>query len=592
MWCPNRDKLRCPSSGAAFAGLRWHELFDRHTPDVFHPSLFSLCGLLEEIRSVGELWSRHAGWEKHLRMIRDELGARLKGKEFDLATPKQQQLLRAIGSEQDSHRAALANCRLLQLEGYPDSVENGLIQELSEIDWGLCSEEKSKVDDLLWSLGTTAYRKGGVFVSEEALGSVISQDPERMREWLLEQHPASLKDFTCVIGIEDCTEAEIGEIRRVCDSENVPAARKIHRASPHEPGLPASPGIQWLRSTESSRHPANAITQFKDRVRRNLHLMALYHQKPAPRIHARGWVLDGEMFVPVNSTESVLRNHHGRRRATELADRAAKYLAGNNESALFAALDLHNAALSMEDHRFRLVNLWSALECLTSVLEGDSIISRVIAMVPPMLAWRNIDKHVRYLAINLHLWIEENPELDSSILPFALGRKQNVPAEKLLTALASPKDSPAIRGLLEFTAEHPLLLYRIYTSWQRFHDPRALRISLERSRKRHECHLYRIYRARNLLVHDGTAVDCLPQLADHLQHYVSWLLSRTIQALGQGAKWTIRDAWQFWKSKADYVLEGLPRDKKYSLPSLTVGDVFSEPPWEPNYPIWRETEGA
>ena len=150
---------------------------------------------------------------------------------------------------------------------------------------------------------------------------------------------------------------------------------------------------------------------------------------------------DGNRAVPVGPPDAVLKNHYGRRRAIPLSDGAAKILERVKEPAIFAALDLHNAALTMENHRFRLVNLWSALEYL-------------------------------------------------------------------------------------------------------------------------------------------------PQLADHLQHYVAWLLSRIIQAFGKGTDWTMRDAWHLWKSKADFFRDSLP-DKKggSSHHVLTVGDVFNGDLYEPAYPI-------
>ena len=111
---------------------------------------------------------------------------------------------------------------------------------------------------------------------------------------------------------------------------------------------------------------------------------------------------------------------------------------------------------------------------------------------------------------------------------------------------------------------------------------------MERSQRQIRWHLYRIYRARNLLIHQGVAVDCMPQMADHLQHYVSWLIGRMVQAMGFGGNRTLRDAWNYWDVKADYVQQSLPAKDADSMHlSLLMDDVFTGKLLEPKLPIWQ-----
>jgi hypothetical protein len=267
----------------------------------------------------------------------------------------------------------------------------------------------------------------------------------------------------------------------------------------------------------------------------------------------------------------------------KLADLAAAALTGRKEPAIRAALDLHNLALSMTDHRLRLVNLWSALECLASVLDGDSIISRVERLVVPILTWRKIEKVVRYLAISIHFWLRENPALDRKSLPFGLGHNDSVAPEQILTLLTEPEKSPGIMALLNLVSGHPLLCYRIHRAWDLFHDPRSLQANLNRSERSLGWHLWRIYRARNLLVHQGIEPPCLPQLANHLQQYFSWTLSRLLHGITLGTEWTARDSWHYWKSKSDHVTDSLSTQAGV----LRVGDMFPEVLLSPEFPVWR-----
>jgi hypothetical protein len=219
------------------------------------------------------------------------------------------------------------------------------------------------------------------------------------------------------------------------------------------------------------------------------------------------------------------------------------------------------------------------------VLDGDSIIDRVLRVAPPLLAWRNIDKLTRYLGISLHHWIKENPDLDTATLPFGLGYNENVPPERLLNVLTQPKGAPSLVKLLAFTSDHPLLVFRMTKAWEQFTSPKAVRQRMELSQQRIRWHLYRIYRARNLLIHQGIAVDCMPQMADHLQHYVSWLIGRMVQALGFNRRWKLRDAWSYWGVKADYVRQSLLSGT--ATPNLVMEDVFTGKLLDPQLPIWQ-----
>jgi hypothetical protein len=146
----------------------------------------------------------------------------------------------------------------------------------------------------------------------------------------------------------------------------------------------------------------------------------------------------------------------------------------------------------------------------------------------------------------------------------------SVPPEQLLTLLAEPEDSKNILLLLNLVSGHPLLLYRIDRAWRTFNSPLVLYSNLKESSQRLEWHLWRIYRARNLLVHHGMEPRFIPQLANHLQQYFSWTLSRILHGLTFGPEWRATDSWTFWKSKSDHVLRSLKTNAKM----LVVGICF------------------
>jgi hypothetical protein len=238
--------------------------------------------------------------------------------------------------------------------------------------------------------------------------------------------------------------------------------------------------------------------------------------------------------------------------------------------AVISALELHNVALKTADSRLRLVNLWSSLECLASVVSGNTTMERVVAFSVDLLTWQKIDKVLRYFAISLRLW-RKNLGINDDC-PFILKGDGYVSPERLVQILASGDCNYIKKHVIEPVASNTLLLFRANQCYDMFKNPKALYSNLEASKTRLIWHLWRIYRARNLIVHEGSNVESLSLLADHLQHYVSWLLSRIIHGLSFGDDWTAFDSWRFWHARGSFVLEMLEKNQK----NLTVRDFFSK----------------
>ena len=113
-----------------------------------------------------------------------------------------------------------------------------------------------------------------------------------------------------------------------------------------------------------------------------------------------------------------------------------------------------------------------------------------------------------------------------------------------------------IEDLLKF-AEHPLMRHRIHRTWKSYHDPKALKARLEASKQRLEWQIARIYRARNLLVHQGEEVLHIVPLLDNLQNYLSMLVQRMIHELKKHPGWTVRNLIEFWNGRMNHALRCL-----------------------------------
>jgi hypothetical protein len=577
MWSPNKQSFENVDTGAAFVACRWHELFDEFTPDTFHPKLYSLSSLAAEATMIGELHENHDAWLKHLKHVQSELIERLEhGIERTLCEPRQLGMLERL-SKATSATEVVGIGRVLALEGFHERLEESVRGKLANYDIATASKKKEDADALLTSLATFAFRKGCSSDDTSCIADVLPSGGEAVRKWILDALPAQEQTFDCIIAIRTQDDHTQTAVRAVCDNAGVT------RASPNIPGLPQGKDLMFLRRKVAGLRAFDAIETLKTDIRSRLNLLALYQQNAAPVILQDAWVVEANGAQLIQERSPSFRNLHPRRNAVQLADKAASALASQrSEPAIRAALDLHNLALSMTDHRLRLVNLWSALECLASLVDGDSIISRVERLVCPILSWRKPDKIARYIAISIHLWLRSNPEIDRAALPFRLGHKESVAAERILTLLTEPIHSPGIVSLMNAVSGHPLLLHRVNKAWELFHEPKHLHQNLTNSGKRLGWHLWRIYRARNLLVHQGVEPDCLPQVANHLQQYLSWTLSRLLHGLSFGEEWTGRDSWHFWKSKSEHLVSSLAAAPN----QLVLEDVFPEELHESRLPVY------
>ena len=239
MWCPPRQTFADQSKGAVFAALRWHELLSGQTPDLFHPSLFNLSGLLKEAQFIGELIPLHDAWKKHLVFVREEIGSRTFSLEARVLTQRQQQMLARICDNNVSHQVATGLARLLLLDDLETQINDQLASDLRNLDFNLIGSKKSLGDDILWHAATVAYRKGGVLLEEQNVQSAIGSGEEGVRQLLDLSGLLQAGEFDCLVGIMGLGDLHLNDLRKVCDHRAAKNAARIYKAGTHLQGLPA-----------------------------------------------------------------------------------------------------------------------------------------------------------------------------------------------------------------------------------------------------------------------------------------------------------------------------------------------------------------
>jgi hypothetical protein len=559
----------------SFVFARWHEFFDEFTPDSFQPKLHCLPSLLDEALQIAERYTKHDAWAKHLDFVKDEIHDALETNDFLINDRRASFLLREglkANNPEDIARHIELFKKLIPINAIKTNADREL--ERCQVPTANGSLRKSHIDKVLSYYATQASRTGYKTVSSnyEYLSQMSSDDACDLIKDSVERRN---KTYTTIIGV---TFQDIHETAHVLAATRASGAKQV---SPKIPNLPKG-DIIFLEKELEAPTPEAAVASLKKEIQRGIDLVTLYAQSPILNFAKGGWVYESGEAKQVDKALGIRTNQQARKNAIQLIGNASVEIWRREKGidAILSALELHDVALRESDSRLRLVNLWSSLECLASIAGGKSTMDRVVKFSANLLTWRKIDKTLRYLAISLKLWRDRCSINDDC--PYILRGDGYVSPEILVKLIASGDCSAIREHIFKVSNPNPILLFRAHQCYEMFKSPSALWKILEKSRVRLEWHLWRIYRARNIIVHEGGAVESLSLIADHLQSYVSFLLSRVIHGLSMGSDRTVFDSWKFWDSQACFVFDSLKEGNN----DLQVSDFFPRTLFEKESHIW------
>jgi hypothetical protein len=552
---------------SAFLVASWRELFDPFTPDSFQPRLHNVATLVEELADIAGRGDETSRWWRHARKVRDELGS-VAGEESDLLgdLPEYAWNLRRVLTATSS-RDVLSGCAILA--NRRGEYENQVVESAKQATSGL-PHAKDASHRALRRLATIAmpqaYQQAATFPEGFTPPSSV---PEIVKG-ILENVRSEIGRYRCVFPV----------IGRPRDLQRVVRAVGFDLIKAHT--LPAAevallskmhPGIQFVASTVSSNGPRGAIAAARRSLSRSIDLFNLYkNADELVIVDPAFWSLEPvAKFETLSHSDQAFRRLHSRKHAGRDTLEAINLVSQERmDQRLLSALELHSIALSVSEPRLKLINLWSALECLSGCCDGDKVIGRVSQLAVDLLVWRRVDKVIRYLAIGTQRLAEAKGA--ASYGPgFTRSTADYVFVDEMMETLCAPKDSPPIVDLLKFASDSPLLCHRVYKSWHELHSPHRLREKLLSSRRRIEWQLNRIYRARNLLVHHGYETPGLIPLLDNLQYYSSLALQKIIHGMKLDPSWGVRESLEYWRAKSQFVVDMLQNEPA----GLTAMDILS-----------------
>lgn len=263
-------------------------------------------------------------------------------------------------------------------------------------------------------------------------------------------------------------------------------------------------------------------------------------------IHTYGQVKSENGSIITIRSKKLLKNSVSilsRQDATQNAELLIKIIFANfdNLSGFMKVTNIHNSAIYSENTSESLLSLWSILE---SIVDEDTIsdkakldglnaekerskIGNVISYTLPYLKSTYIKKLVETCMLDIIRW--DSYFFDEYIAKNDFGTNN---LEHTFAFLAFTSTKSAREDLYSRTEDFPLLRYRVSTLSDQLHNSRYIKATIKNHVQRISWHLYRIYRARNYIIHDATENEQLNQeLLINLHSYVDTLFLKAIELI-------------------------------------------------------------
>ena len=192
----------------------------------------------------------------------------------------------------------------------------------------------------------------------------------------------------------------------------------------------------------------------------------------------------------------------------------------------FRAVSLHNNALDSKESTNQLLDLWTAIEILVEFKTGDDDkINVICGILTSALNRSYFYNHIEQLSKDIGVVLNES--FDSILLNVDGDEQHTI---KLLKILALKKYGAKYNLLFDMLHEYPLLQYRIELfSKHIFVNSKSVFNELYRHKQKVKWHIMRIYRNRNMIVHDGKHMPYLDIILGNLHYYIDALFEVLIE---------------------------------------------------------------
>lgn len=257
-------------------------------------------------------------------------------------------------------------------------------------------------------------------------------------------------------------------------------------------------------------------------------LVGLFHHKqsPDPIVECLVINIESKKCVKVKKSINPMHKCHDSKTGVaskKLTEFMAEFSMRRDSFRKFnRSAELHALALSSESLENQMINLWIALESLIPSKSDDNEISQIEHIVSSVLPFLNLI----YIRKIVTRFSKDSWKWDSKLIKTII---RNVEADgylKKIVHLMSLDEYQDLRDKLELSFKDFYLLKDRY-SYIRFilSDPKNIIKSLDDHERRVAWQIRRIYRARNLIVHDGNTPSYTDVLIENTHDYLDSIVN-------------------------------------------------------------------
>lgn len=217
-------------------------------------------------------------------------------------------------------------------------------------------------------------------------------------------------------------------------------------------------------------------------------------------------------FYYKNSIPPILRGNRGR----EIT--FSKDICPHRVRNLFNAISLHANALKSNDISSQFLNLWTAIEVLIPT-ERKGSYSRIVQISNVLTTALSITYCRALLLHLLHDISKACPKYNGYVSDI-----DGTDIQKLTMLMTNPLYQDKMQALHNDVIQYPIIEYKISKYEKLLNSPAAMNKFYSEHAERLNQQIMRIYRTRNMIVHDGTETIYINLILQNLHYYVDTLI--------------------------------------------------------------------
>lgn len=220
-------------------------------------------------------------------------------------------------------------------------------------------------------------------------------------------------------------------------------------------------------------------------------------------------------------------------------------ISGGDDAGKFSrVIDFHGMSARSNIVENQIINIWTALETISPERgNNNTIIKNVVSGVVPFIGIQYFRRRFKNLTLDIIRW---DRRALKHILPEVEGADL---VEKIFCLVVFEENEKSLEELFKRIGNFELLRYRIFNVRKDFLKPSKSITLLERHMKRVEWQIYRIYRARNTIIHTGNTPIFSESLVTNAHDYFDQVFSLSLELCsGQRGYSNYRDCFNFANS--------------------------------------------